>query len=210
MRMNSVENTAKLLDKNQDSTAESILDAALQLYLEFGLRRTTMDDVARRIKMTRVTIYRYYADKSALFIAVVHREWMRSVAGIDRQTVDITDPELRFVERFVLSIDGTRNHPLIRRLFESDTEWLLPYLTVKAEVTFKFATLVMTNTLKESQQQGFFTHLDAGYTAELIVRLSQSIILTSGGLLAPASPEALRDVATRFLLPLLRGNQQEI
>lgn len=188
-----------------DTTAQAILNAALKLYLEFGLRRTTMDDVARSIGMTRVTIYRYYADKGALFEAVVLREWLHQVQQIYDMSQHIENPEERLIEVFVMSIDGTRKHPLICRLLDSDTEWLLPYLTVKADVIFKYATFFMTDYITQMQDQGFLRHLNANFVAELMVRLSQSIVLTSGGLLAPESLQALREVTSKFLLPLLVG-----
>ena len=49
-----------------DPTTERILVGALQQFEEFGLRRTTMEDVARRVGVSRVTIYRRFAGKDAL------------------------------------------------------------------------------------------------------------------------------------------------
>jgi AcrR family transcriptional regulator len=190
-------------DAGLDTTARVILDAALGLFLEFGLRRTTMDDVARKISMTRVTIYRYYADKNALFQAVVLREWMRQVYDIDHFVQQIADPEQRLIESFIQANQRTISHPLIMRLLDSDTEWLLPYLTVKAEAMFKFGVMFLTQSIEKIQSQGSFRHVDAAFVAELMTRVSHSIVLTPTGL--ANNPAALRDMAERFLLPLLRG-----
>ncbi len=191
-------------DAGLDSTARAILDAALGLFLEFGLRRTTMDDVARKIGMTRVTIYRYYADKNSLFQAVVLREWMRQVYDIDHITQQIPDPEQRLIESFILAIERTHRHPLIVRLLDSDTEWLLPYLTLKAEATFQFAVQFLTQSIQKLQSQGAYRHVDAAFVAELMTRVSHSIVLTPTHLLSADHPGALRDLAERFLLPLVR------
>ncbi len=49
-----------------DKTYEKILDAGLALFVEFGLRRTTMEDVATRAGIGRATAYRRFADKDQL------------------------------------------------------------------------------------------------------------------------------------------------
>ncbi len=58
------------------STAEKrarILAAAEQLYLRYGIRRTSIDDVAREAGIAKGTIYLYYDSKESLNAAVVEK-----------------------------------------------------------------------------------------------------------------------------------------
>ena len=71
-------------------TGRRILDSALALFLEFGLKRISMDDVARRGGVGRVTVYRHYDDKDALFQAVVLRECRRAMRNIQSQLEAVT------------------------------------------------------------------------------------------------------------------------
>ena len=48
------------------STKDRILQAAIQLFLDQGIRRVSMDEVADRCGVSRVTLYRYFADREAL------------------------------------------------------------------------------------------------------------------------------------------------
>ncbi|MDH5371709.1 MAG: TetR/AcrR family transcriptional regulator [Acidimicrobiia bacterium] len=48
------------------STKDRILQAAIQLFVDLGIRRVSMDDVADRSGVSRVTLYRYFADREAL------------------------------------------------------------------------------------------------------------------------------------------------
>jgi AcrR family transcriptional regulator len=41
-----------------DATTEAILDATRASVLDFGIRRTTLTDVARRAGVSRMTVYR--------------------------------------------------------------------------------------------------------------------------------------------------------
>jgi AcrR family transcriptional regulator len=52
---------------------ELILDAATELFLAHGFGATSIDAVARRVRISKRTFYHRFADKEALFAAVVHR-----------------------------------------------------------------------------------------------------------------------------------------
>ena len=54
--------------------AEAILDPAEQLFIQFGYRRTTMDDVARRAGVAKGTLYLYFESKADLFRAMQSRD----------------------------------------------------------------------------------------------------------------------------------------
>ena len=51
-------------------TSERILDAALALAAASGLRHLTMDDIAARAKVGRMTVYRRFGDKQRLLEAL--------------------------------------------------------------------------------------------------------------------------------------------
>lgn len=192
--------------KGQDSQGETsrrILDAAYALFLDFGFRRMTMEDVARRVGVSRITIYRHYKDKDALFQAVALREGARSLRNIQQQLVPLHDkPEALFVESFVLTAQAASNHPLIKRLLETEPEWLLPHLTVKSGQLFEMSILYCSNFLSDLQKQGQLQPLPVKVVAEVLVRLLQSAVLTPGGLMASKNEEDLRHVANLLLIPL--------
>ena len=73
---------AQAPDRGEDADAvtERILDAALGQFEDFGLRRSTMEDIARRCGLSRITIYRRFPKKENLIEAVVLRE-LRNFLG---------------------------------------------------------------------------------------------------------------------------------
>ncbi|CAN5711947.1 TetR/AcrR family transcriptional regulator [soil metagenome] len=66
---------------------EEILAAAQRLFQQFGIRKTTMEDIARHICKGKSTLYYYYCSKEEIFDAVVHKE-MEEVLGKTRQAVE--------------------------------------------------------------------------------------------------------------------------
>lgn len=53
---------------------KNILGAAQQLFQEYGLSKTTMEDIARKIGKAKSSLYYYYTNKEEIFVAVVVKE----------------------------------------------------------------------------------------------------------------------------------------
>jgi len=52
---------------------ERILTRAEELFMQFGIRSVSMDDMANHLGMSKKTLYQYFADKDELVSAVVDR-----------------------------------------------------------------------------------------------------------------------------------------
>ncbi len=62
---------------------QSIVDAAWSLFLEHGVEPVSIESVARRARVSKVTLYRYFPDKQALLEAGVLAEMERIEAAQD-------------------------------------------------------------------------------------------------------------------------------
>jgi AcrR family transcriptional regulator len=118
------------LRHNPDETREprdGYLDAARDCILDVGWRRTTLTEVARRAGVSRMTIYRTWADMPTLLGDLMTREW----AGVVTDEVAATDKSSS-LDRIVDGISGTvralRRNELFVRIVELDPELILPYL----------------------------------------------------------------------------------
>ncbi len=59
--------------EERDRRRAEIVDAAEALYAEVGWDAVTMDQVARRARLSRALVYVYFRDKSDLHLALVER-----------------------------------------------------------------------------------------------------------------------------------------
>ncbi len=64
-----------------------ILKAAEKLFQQFGLRKTTMEDIAKAMGKGKSTLYYYYTNKEEIFDAVVMKE-MWEVFDITKHAVE--------------------------------------------------------------------------------------------------------------------------
>src|SRR5437868_12594802 len=60
----------------QDIKRDKILEASYQRFLHYGYSKTTMNEIAGDLSMSKALLYYYFPDKSELYMAV-----MRKIAG---------------------------------------------------------------------------------------------------------------------------------
>lgn len=87
-----------------------ILDAALALFQRYGVRRTSIEDVAQEAGVAKGTVYLYFESKETLFFEVAERIYAEVWALMNAAE---TDPG-PFVHRLVLLLDAKVGH--IKRL----------------------------------------------------------------------------------------------
>ncbi len=54
-----------------EALGQTIVDAACELFVELGFQATTLDKVAQRAKISKLSIYRHFENKEALFSAAI-------------------------------------------------------------------------------------------------------------------------------------------
>jgi AcrR family transcriptional regulator len=64
------------VNDQQDIKREKILEASYQRFLHYGYSKTTMNEIAGDLSMSKALLYYYFPDKSELYMAV-----MRKLAG---------------------------------------------------------------------------------------------------------------------------------
>jgi len=195
--------TAETLPGKANATADQVLDAALALFIEFGLRRTTMDDVARQAGIGRATLYRRFGDKDQLVQAVILRECQQQLALIEQHLKGIESAVDALLEAFVLAVTRAQSHPLLTRLLRSEPDTILPYLTTELPEVTTFSRLYLAGQISKLQKGGLLSAKPAEQMAELLLRLVQSLVLSPAGIIDPADENSVRGFANLFLRPLL-------
>ncbi|MEW2355550.1 helix-turn-helix domain-containing protein [Spirillospora sp. NPDC029432] len=183
---------------------DRILDAALELFATRGLRRTTMDDVARASGLGRATIYRRFPGKNELVSEVLTREARRFAAEVDRAVAGCATLEERLVEGFVATLRIGREERLVHRLLTLEPE-LLPHATERAGPLLAAARRHLAGRLRAARRDGAAPAFDPEAVAEILVRLTHSLLLTPDGRI-PLDEAGARAFALRYLAPMVGGS----
>ena len=58
----------------KDQKKEKIIEIATKIFSRFGMKKSTMDEIAQRIRMGKSTLYHYFESKEQIFLEVVKKE----------------------------------------------------------------------------------------------------------------------------------------
>ncbi len=187
-----------------DATSERVLDAALALAAASGIQRLTMDEIATRAGVGRMTVYRRFGDKDRLLDALAVREARLCLAELDA----ISDPAAPIADQvaagFATSLRLAREHPLLNRLARVEPESVLAALTANGSALFAMSRAFVAQRLRESQRAGVLeADVEVETAAEMLVRLAFSFVLIQETALPLDDEESVRTIARQLVAPIL-------
>lgn len=69
--------------EESDLVREKILKGAVELFLKYGVRSVSMDDIARHLSISKKTIYQYFVDKDEIVTQVTQNHLHHTKAEFD-------------------------------------------------------------------------------------------------------------------------------
>lgn len=184
-----------------DPATSGILDAAVVEFERHGFRRVALDDVARRAKISRTTIYRRFANRDELVAAVIDRENAVLFADIAAELKSRRPQSNYYVEAFTLSIMRFRQHRVLTRMLADE-----PGLTLElARQHWDAAVERMASALRVIFPAGFAERIGEQAVSELadtVLRYAaMALLLPTREPLVTA--DDVRAFATEHFLPSL-------
>jgi AcrR family transcriptional regulator len=198
---------AQLLDP--DELSSRILRATLEQAELVGIRRTTMEDIARRSGVGRATLYRRFPSKAVLVDALVLAEARRFMEGSAQAHAHADTLEDSLVYGTVFTVTFLREHTLLRKLLRTEPETLLPSLTIDAGAILDYATEYSASLLRadvygtDSTTPAQDRHLRT--VAELQTRLTLSFLVTPHTSINLANVDDTRAYVRDFLMPMIES-----
>ncbi|ACT06033.1 transcriptional regulator, TetR family [Dickeya chrysanthemi Ech1591] len=124
-----------------EALGQTIVDAASELFVELGFQATTMDKVAQRAKISKLSIYRHFENKEALFSAAIAAHChqfapltlIESVGGSAEDQLiavgssllrTLLSPEVRSVEAMIMA-DKTNQKSLSKLHYEAGAAYVI-------------------------------------------------------------------------------------
>lgn len=137
-----------------DETGERILDAALQAILDFGVRRASVEEIARRAGVSHMTVYRRWPTKKDLLVATLGTVTDAIFAAVDAEVAALDNYEDRFVAGFTGIYWRVCTHPMLSRTLQTDPEAVLPALTTGAGPALELATNYLARHIADTARHG--------------------------------------------------------
>ncbi|WP_046471323.1 TetR/AcrR family transcriptional regulator [Allosalinactinospora lopnorensis] len=183
---------------------DGILDAVRACVEAFGVRRTTLTDVARRAGVSRPTVYRRWPDVTSLVADLLTRELHRIL-----EQSRIAQGERTAREHLVAQAAGVVGtlirHPLFTRIVDNEPEILATYAFHRLGASQFAALELLTPEIEAGQRDGSIRKGDPAVLARLVLIVVQNLV-TSRRLTADIATDdrllaELRTLLTGYLAP---------
>lgn len=186
-----------------DPATDRILEVALTVFEDVGFRKATIEDIARRAGVERITVYRRIGSKNDIVNAVTVRESQRVLRQILEEIASVDALEDRVVIAFTGLVLGLRDHALFSRLMHLEPVSTLPRVTTEASPALVGAIHAAVAALGP-EAVALAGSLDAVVArVEIIARTVHSIVMTPDGAVDLKTPEQLREFARKFVVPII-------
>lgn len=188
---------------------EEVLDAALAQFEDLGVRRSTIEDIARRAGIDRVTVYRRVGSKDDVTQTVIAREVHRMIEEVVAASASLPTFEERIAVAFTTAIQHARKNTLYNRLLALEPDTVLPHLTTQASPLLSIGVAAAAGLIHQAQHDGILGEVgDPQALAEVLARVVHSFVLTPRGVLTLQSDAELNAFARSHLAPIVTHSSQ--
>jgi AcrR family transcriptional regulator len=177
------------------------LDAAAECFARHGIRRSSVQDVARRLGVNRTTVYRQVGNVDDMVRLLLARELHRF---LEQVPVDIR-PErgpAAVVALLAAVVHHARTHPVLVKVLRDEPEIIGPFLVAELPALINRVATEIVPLLRWAMEQGSLADRDPARLADWLVRTAVTLIL------APPDDdveEFLSDLLLPTLVPVERS-----
>jgi AcrR family transcriptional regulator len=151
-----------------------LLDAARSCVLAVGVRRTTLAEIARTARVSRMTVYRRFPDVRSVLAALMTREFSGLLRTASEGGADAAHSRDRLVLIAAAGVRALSTDPLFRTLLDVDPELVLPYIVERLGATQKFAEQALHGLLEAGHQDGSIRRAPVAVQSRSVLLVVQS------------------------------------
>jgi AcrR family transcriptional regulator len=172
----------KTLEKQKEDKAETITTAAQKRFGIYGVEKTSMQEIANDLRMSKASLYYYFPDKESLYKSVISREHREFLRILRKDIGDISDPA-ESLEKYSLSrISYFRKLMNLSRLRLSSYDQVKPVIADLLKDFREEEKKIVMQILEKGISEKIFKIEDTYKTATLFLDIlrGQSNLLLSG------------------------------
>lgn len=136
------------------STEKNILEGAKNLFMQFGLKSITMDDIARKVGVSKKTIYQFFSDKNSIVFKSVHDHFSdhrKEIENVLDNSKDAIEAMYRISKCMKMQVEAINPTVLydLQRYFPKAYKRFLEFKNT-------FMKDRMTNIIEQGKSSGYF------------------------------------------------------
>jgi len=147
---------------------ESILNTAKKMFARYGLRKTSMDEMAGMARVAKATIYTYFGSKDQVYLEVLRREANEILEKVIFSVAQKVSPDDKLVTFARAKFQHMRKAVNILNLDREGIDKLLPSAKIIRNEYFEREVGIIQSILKEGVEKHLFHLNDVLLTARAI------------------------------------------
>lgn len=184
-----------------DDVTTRLLEGAARCFVDVGVTKTTMAEIAAAAGVTKPTLYRRFPDKQHVVEALVARETAAFLARLRAEAAAARDAPQALEAVFATAVRWLDRHPFLRRSLALEPQLLLPLLTAPGGPVLEAGLTLFREVVARGTAAGELRRdLDPDRVAEVWWRLVLSYALTPALGVRPTDAPALRALAREALV----------
>lgn len=153
------------------------LDAAARCFARYGVRRTSVQDVAQELGVNRTTVYRQVGTIDSQAMLLLIRDAHRLLAALPTRDAPTGGPQT-VVQLMASVITEARAHPVLAKVLADEPDLVGTYVTRDSAALVALLTGVLEPMLATLVAAGAIADRDPVVLAQWLVRIAVSLILT--------------------------------
>lgn len=179
---------------------DRLLDAVERCFLRHGIRKTTVEDVAREAKVSRMTVYRVFKNREELFQNVIFRHAQVFTRDMEAHLRKFASVDEQLLEGIIYAMRELPKGPLHSIFFGPDAAVMTARFAITSSNLFALGRYLLEPMLAPAQAQG---RLREGVAIEQVQEWLVRVILSF--FIVQTSEEwnetAMRHMVRSFILP---------
>lgn len=192
-----------------EAARERLIDAAEACFRRYGLMKTTVEDVATAAEVSRATVYRYFADRDELILAVLLREAERFLERLRRRVAKQPDLGQALVAGVLYTMKSVNSDENLALLFAPEAVGTTSAIAGASAALFSITGDFLRPIFESARARGELRpDIEIDDASEWLMRVILSL-LTIQGPKARSQAETARFLED-LLLPSLVVTQPEV
>lgn len=155
--------------QNKEKKYENLFQTALELFAAYGYKKTTVDDVAGRLSMTKGNLYFYVKNKKDLYEKTVNYALNQWKTAAEQAMAHEKDMVSKFRTMALASIEYIENNPILRQVLINDPSiFTLSSQEDRFRETNLNAMTILKSVLEEGVKQKIFYPMDVDHITEYL------------------------------------------
>lgn len=158
-----------MITKETNALRESILAASKELFSRLGFKKTAVDDIAKKARVAKGTIYNYFRSKEEIYQNLLQKEGKILIVKMRQAMRDQKTPQLKLREMIIAKIKYYQELSLLYEINRQRAEDLLPFVEKEREEIARQELSVIKEILEEGVSSSVFQVMNIPAAAKAIV-----------------------------------------